>query len=207
MKMEIDAERFRAARADAHDGTQADQRAGKRHASVLLIGKVRHGETDAACLVHDISKNGLMARFTIRPAVGDRVGIEVRGLSEIRATVRWVDGFRAGVEFATPQVIERVFCIRDDDGTIARTPRFALAAPVALRLGDRPMSAEIVDISPGGVKLQADFPVEPGQAGRIVLPETGASVYGTVCWVRDNRFGFRFATPLPLATLAQVLSG
>lgn len=185
--------------------THLDQRRGKRHAIVLLIGRVRHAGGEEACLVHDISSNGLMARFTAAPAVGDRLLIEVRGLAEVGATVRWVNGYKAGVEFDETQDIGGVFCLRDDQGLVARTPRFAMQASASFRVGDLRMPVDILDISPGGVKLRSDAPVHTGQAGSVLLPEINTAAFGTVCWTRDDRFGFRFCTPLPLTSLSRVL--
>ncbi|MCP3734087.1 PilZ domain-containing protein [Sphingomonas sp. RP10(2022)] len=182
-----------------------DQRSGRRHAIVLLVGRVRHADGEAACLVHDISANGLMARFTAAPMVGDRLWIEVRGLPEVAATVRWVDGFRGGVEFDTGQDIAGVFCLRDDHGHVARTPRFTMTASASLRIADRRIAVDILDISPGGAKLRGDIPLAAGQAGSIVLPELETPMFGTICWHREDRLGFRFATPLTLANLSRVL--
>lgn len=182
------------------------RREGKRHRIVLLIGRVSDRLGDSACLVHDISKNGLMARFTRAPAVGDRLAIEVRGLPEVAATVRWVNDYKAGVQFDEEQDLTRVFCLQGEDGLVARTPRFQMRASAELTLGARRFGVELLDISPGGAKLSAEMEVQPGQAGRIMLPETIDPVFGSVCWARDDgRFGLRFATPLPLATLSRVL--
>ncbi|MEH3159834.1 MAG: PilZ domain-containing protein [Sphingomonas taxi] len=183
----------------------ADQRRGKRHASVLLIGRVRHAAGYSACLVHDISARGLMARFTQAPAVGERLWIEVRGLPEVAATVRWVECYKGGVEFDTAQDIAGVFCLRDDQGHVARTPRFDMAVSASLRIGDRRVAVDILDISPGGVKLSSAIPLHTGQAGSILLPGINAITFGAICWTREDRAGFRFCSPLPLASLSQVL--
>ncbi|GAA0658508.1 hypothetical protein FHT00_002109 [Sphingomonas insulae] len=186
--------------------THVDQRRGtRRHTSVLLIGRVRYAGGESACLVHDISSHGLMARFTAMPMVGDRMLIAVRGLPEVAATVRWVNGFRGGVEFEVAQDVGGVFCLRDDRGHVARTPRFAMQASASLRIGDLRLAVDILDISPGGVKLRSDALVPVGQAGSVLLPEINVAAFGSVCWTRDDRFGFRFCTPLPLASLSRVL--
>jgi len=183
-----------------------DQRRGeRRHASVLLIGRVRYDGRETACLVHDISSNGLMARFTSAPAVGDRLLLAVRGLAEAAGTVRWVDGYRGGVEFDDAQDLTGVFCRRDDQGHIARTPRFAMHAVACMRIGDARIPVEILDISPGGMKLRSDTAVDRGQAGSVLLPVINAESFGSVCWTRDSRFGFRFCAPLPLTSLSRVL--
>jgi len=182
-----------------------DRRDGKRHATVLLIGKVRQGDRETACLVHDISTSGLMARFTHAPSVGDPLVIEVRGLPPVDATLRWIDGYRGGVEFALQQDLARVFCLRDDAGIVARTPRFEVGATVAVKLGDVRGHATLLDLSPGGAKLVLEMPVACGQGLTVHLPDLSDPVLGTVCWMRDGRAGLRFATPLSLATLSRVL--
>ncbi|MEG3163711.1 PilZ domain-containing protein [Sphingomonas sp. PB2P19] len=187
------------------NGTVPERRSGKRHAIVLLIGRVCRNSRESVCLVHDISKFGLMARFTVPPVVGEHLRTEVRGLPLAGGTIRWVKGLKAGFQFDEPQDVDSVFTVKRADGTIARPPRFPISAPVRLRFGDVPFSATLIDISAGGAKLSSDTPVEPGQAGQVMLPDTDTSIYGAVCWTRDDRFGFRFAAPLSLATLSRIL--
>ncbi len=191
----------------SHDSVpiHGDQRRASRHAMVLLIGRIRQEGSESACLVHDISSQGAMARFPLAPVVGDRLAIAVRGLPEAAATVRWVNGYKAGMEFDEVQDIRAVFARHDDQGHVARTPRFAMEASASLRIGDRRSAVDILDISPGGVKLRSDAPVHTGQAGSVLLPEINAAMFGSVCWTRDDRFGFRFCTPLPLTSLSRVL--
>lgn len=196
----------------AHDryrilDTHEDRRADRRHSTVLLMGKVDHGEHQSACLVHDISRQGLMARFTRQFAIGDVLDIEVRGMPSVRGIVRWVAGHRAGVAFADAQDLGPVFCLRGHDGVIARAPRFALAGIARLTLGGRAVEAELLDISAGGVKLRSASAVEGGQAGRIVLPDLAEPLFGTVCWTSEDRFGVRFVAPLPLVAMARILAG
>ncbi len=182
-----------------------ERRGGKRHSIVLLIGKVCRGDEESVCLVHNISKFGLMARFTTPPVVGESLRIEVRGLPLVAGTVRWVNGFKAGFEFDAPQDVDRVFTIKLDDGRIARSPRFPIAALARLRFDGAPFTAALIDISAGGAKLMGDTPVTLGLSGQIMLPDMETPVYGAVCWIRDERFGFRFVAPLSLAVLSQVL--
>ena len=185
----------------------ADRRSERRHSTVLLMGKVDHGDDQSACLVHDISRQGLMARFTAQFAVGDVLGIEVRGLPAVRGVVRWVSGYRAGVAFEDAQDLGPVFCLRGHDGVIARAPRFALEGVARLTLAGRAVEAELLDISAGGVKLRSASAVECGQAGRIVLPDLADPLFGTVCWTSEERFGVRFVAPLPLVAMARILAG
>lgn len=196
-------------------GVADRRRPGKRHRAVLLIGRATYAGTEVACLIHDISAGGMMARFAVPPVVGDRMTIAMRGLDMVEATVRWVRDRKAGLEFAMPQPVERVFQPVDEAGLIARAPRFALVRPALLRFGDKRLAARTIDVSAGGAKIATPWPMRVGDTGQLLLPDTGSSLYGRMCWVRPSdaageagvRCGFRFVTPLSLEALAHILAG
>ena len=183
----------------------AERRGGNRHSAVLLLGKLC-GDVPGVCLVHNISENGLMARFVDAPMVGDSVCVEVRGLAPARGTVRWVKGQKAGVQFDSPQPYERIFSNENEDGTIPRPPRFEVTLNADVRLGDRKFAADLIDISAGGAKLTAVEGIQPGLAGHITVPPAGTAIFGTICWVKGGRFGFRFVSPLPIDKLAAIIA-
>lgn len=184
----------------------ADRRTGdKRHQSVLLVGRVRRAGVDGACVVHDISRHGLMARFAEAPAVGDEMVVEVRGLPPVAGTVRWVNGRKAGFQFTEPQPVEQIFQLKRDNGMVARPPRFEIAGRATLRLEGERFAAEARDISAGGVKLVTDQAVDVGQTGQVTLLDSGTALFGRICWAHDGQFGFRFCAPLPLDALARIL--
>ena len=184
-----------------------DRREGVRASTVLLIGKVNDGYQDNACLVLNLSEHGLMARLSFTPKVGQALEIELRGLPRCVAHVRWVNGMKAGMQFATRQNLEPVFCLMGDDGLVARAPRFDVELDAVVRLAGRQFAARIVNISPGGVRIVADTPVERGQTGQIVLPGHQLCLFGSVRWVHGNAFGMHFSTPLPLGNLRDCLEG
>jgi hypothetical protein len=186
-------------------GAAPERRTGKRHQSVLLVGKVRRGTEETACLVHDVSQHGMMARFPVPPRVGEELLVEMRGLTGVRGTIRWVNGRKAGIKFVEPQPVEQVFQLKREDGLVARSPRFPFHTAVSLRFEGGRFRAEALDISVGGVKLVSDHVVAAGETGQVVLLDTGTALFGKVCWAHDGQFGFRFAAPLPLETLGQIL--
>ena len=188
-------------------GIDADRREGARASTVLLIGKVNDGATDNACLVLNLSEYGLMARLSFVPKVGQMLEIELRGLPRCMAQVRWVNGMKAGMQFAERQNIESVFCLMNENGVVARAPRFDVSLDAVVRLSGRQFAARIVNISPGGVRLEADVPVERGQTGQILLPGHQICLFGSVRWVEGNAFGMHFSTPLPLGNLRDCLEG
>ena len=157
------------------------------------------------CLVHNISASGLMARFVDVPTVGDAITIEVRGLPPVSGTVRWVEGRKAGIQFDSPQPYEQIFSHETEDDTIPRPPRFPIALNADVRLGTHKFTTAMLDVSAGGAKMVVEGPVQPGLAGHIVVRPLGTMISGTVCWVEDGRFGFRFVSPLSMDTLAAIV--
>lgn len=189
-----------AANADSH----GDRRGARRHATVLLVGHVRHRGVDAMCLVHDISPGGLMARFNTVPVVGEDVEISVRGMPPTRANVRWVKGAKAGLAFDTPQDMSGV--LGKAEGKVARAPRFAVSLVTYLCVRGERVVVELVDLSPGGAKLISDTALSPGTPVQLALPVAPAALPGTVCWCRDGRLGMRFTFPLNMTMLADTLA-
>lgn len=186
------------------DQPQGDRRAERRHATVLLVGHVRHRGTDAMCLVHDISAHGLMARFTQIPTVGEEVEISVRGLPPAKASVRWVRGYKAGLAFASRQDLTNV--LGRKEGKVSRAPRFAVSLVTELTVRGERTVVELVNLSPGGAKLIVDRPLAPGTPVQLTLPVTPAPLPATVCWCGDDRVGLRFTFPMNMGTLAEILA-
>lgn len=50
----------------------------------------------------DVSHSGCRVEFVDRPRVGDRNWIKFDGLDALESTVRWINGFSAGIEFVRP---------------------------------------------------------------------------------------------------------
>lgn len=183
-----------------------DTRTAKRASTVLLIGRVCHHDTESACLVLNISETGMMLRLTFAAQAGDRIEVETRGLAPCEATVRWVNGSKAGIEFDDRQNITAVLSPETLDGVIARSPRFDVALKIRISFPGHGFFGDVVNISPGGAKLAATEQVEIGQIGQIFLPGRELGIYGTVRWARDGQFGFQFSSALPLSSLHDCLT-
>jgi hypothetical protein len=69
----------------------------------------RSGELSFLVEVHDLSERGCMTHFVERPRLGEIVWVKFGALAPLESTVRWVDGYRGGLEFSQPihsQVLE-----------------------------------------------------------------------------------------------------
>jgi len=181
-----------------------DRRRARRHATVLLVGHVRHRGASSVCLVHDISSDGLMARFTQVPTVGDQVEVSVRGLAPAQATVRWVKGYRAGLAFVLHQDLSGV--LGRYVGMVPRAPRFEVALATELCAGGERAVVELVDISPGGAKLIVDRLLPPGTPVQLWLPGEAEAKPATICWSREPFVGLRFTYPVDMGTVARLIA-
>ena len=100
----------------------------------------------------------------------------------------------------------QIFSHETEDDTVPRPPRFPIALNADVRLGTHKFTTAMLDVSAGGAKMVVEGPVQPGLAGHIVVRPLGTAISGTICWVKDGRFGFRFVSPLPMDTLAAIVA-
>ena len=78
---------------------------GRRQERHALKGDVRlrqRGENRYPASIRDVSTGGCRVELTKTVAIGDMMWIGLPGLETIQATVRWTDGWVAGVQFETP---------------------------------------------------------------------------------------------------------
>jgi len=62
----------------------------------------RHGKAKYPVTVYDMSTAGCKVEFVDRPDVGEPVHMRFHRLQPLEATVRWIAGIQAGVEFERP---------------------------------------------------------------------------------------------------------
>jgi PilZ domain len=59
----------------------------------------RAGHKNFLVGMFDLTCKGCKIEFVERPSVGERLWLKFEWLDSVEAVVRWVDGFRGGVEF------------------------------------------------------------------------------------------------------------
>ncbi|MDQ3079639.1 MAG: PilZ domain-containing protein [Pseudomonadota bacterium] len=62
----------------------------------------RSGKKNYYVCTTDVSPSGCSVEFVDRPAVGERHWVKFDGLDGLEAEVRWVSGFKAGLQFVRP---------------------------------------------------------------------------------------------------------
>lgn len=77
----------------------------RRHERIDTCGELsmrRTGRPNYQARVFDLTPTGCRVDFVERPKPGEMLWVKFSGLDSIEATVRWVDGFKGGLEFARP---------------------------------------------------------------------------------------------------------
>ena len=77
----------------------------RRHERIETCGELsmrRTGRPNYQARVFDLTPTGCRVDFVERPKPGEVLWVKFPGLDSIESTVRWVDGFKGGLEFARP---------------------------------------------------------------------------------------------------------
>lgn len=74
----------------------------RRQAAEGSVGLRQPGERKYPASIFDVSTKGCRIELTKTMPVDSRVWVELPGLESLSGTVRWTDGWVAGVEFARP---------------------------------------------------------------------------------------------------------
>lgn len=178
-----------------------------RAATVFTIGKISFAGRNLPCMVRDLSEGGMRIQMPFPPPPGLRVLIEMRGLEPRLARICWTSGHEAGLMFDLRCSPADIFAARSSKaGRIARQPRFALRRDAVLMVDGMAMPARIENISVGGVRLALSTPLANGKPGVLdLILGDRHGVAGEICWVSEDRCGFRFVQPVSSIALATML--
>ncbi|HEV2747007.1 MAG TPA: PilZ domain-containing protein [Allosphingosinicella sp.] len=179
-----------------------ERRRNARHLTILRVGTlVVDGEREL-CLIRNISAGGLMAHVYSQFSLGQRVAVELKANQAIAGTVSWISGGNIGISFAAPIDVEDLLASSNalERGWRPRLPRVEVDRMGTLRAGARTHWVSTRDISQGGVKLETDQPLEPGQDVVVAL-EDFRPVAGVVRWSDGGLCGVSFNQVIPFGEL------
>ena len=185
----------------------ADRRRDIRHLTILRVGAVIVGERRELCLVRNISAGGLMAIVYTPIEKGERIAVELKTNHQIPGTVTWVRDATIGLAFDEKIDVAEVLSSAAmlDNGWRPRMPRVPVDRMATLRAGARTYWVSTRDISQGGVKVEADQPIEIG-GETVVTLENFRPITGVVRWRKDNVVGISFNQVIPFHELGRWLT-
>lgn len=85
-----------------HDDIPARSQSPRKEIRLELSADIslrRTGRQHYQARVFDLSRTGCKLEFVEQPKVGETLWVKFDGLESVEAEVRWVEGFRGGVEF------------------------------------------------------------------------------------------------------------
>lgn len=189
----------------AHDNPAStkERRGELRQITVLRAGILHLKGSKQLCLVRNISSGGLMARVYSSLEVEEILEVELRPGELLAASVTWKNESSVGLKFAvevdvpnllaTPWVAERHHR--------PRVPRIAATARCRIREGSRIYTAQLKNISLGGVGLNADVNLA-GHTELIVSIPDLPPLRALLRWSDGQAAGLSFAQPLRFESLA-----
>ncbi|HEX9931813.1 MAG TPA: PilZ domain-containing protein [Allosphingosinicella sp.] len=191
----------------AEEARARDRRRDIRHLTILRVGAVVVDERRELCLVRNISAGGLMAIVYSPFETGRRLAVELKTNHQIPGTVTWTRESTIGVAFDEKVDVAEVLsnAAALDNGWRPRMPRVPVDRLATLRAGARTYWVSARDISQGGVKLEADQPLEIG-GETVVTLENFRPIPGVVRWRKDNVVGISFNQVIPFHELGRWLT-
>jgi len=171
--------------------------------SVYRSAMLRWGSYEALCLIRNISPGGLMGKLHTALPPGEPVTVEIRSGNHIAGRVAWSADGMIGVQFDEKiDVLEVLHApVHGEPGMVQRMPRLHIACPVSLVAEGMRVSVNLIDVSQGGVKVEADFLREGDE---VVVGVLGIEARrGVVRWAHDGRAGIAFLAAIPFDTLAK----
>jgi hypothetical protein len=185
---------------------QPDRRRHGRHLTILRVGALIIDGRRELCLIRNISAGGLMAHVYSGIEVDQRLSVELKSDQNVPGRVLWVDEANIGVGFDEPIDVEEILAVQavSANGWRPRLPRVEVDRLGTLRAGARTFAVSTCDISQGGVKVEIDQPLQPGEEV-VFTPEKFRPVQGVVRWYHGGVCGISFNQVIPFHELMRWL--
>jgi hypothetical protein len=179
-----------------------ERRGQKRHMTILRVGTIHLADRRELCLIRNISAGGLMAHVYSRLVLGERVAAELKTNQRIEGSVGWIEGSNVGITFDAPIDVEEILNNQTelDNGWRPRLPRVEVDRLATLRVGAELFGVSTRNISQGGVAVETDHALEPGQEVVLSLDKF-RPLHGTVRWYQHGICGIAFNHVVPFREL------
>ncbi|MDB5578313.1 MAG: hypothetical protein JWR80_3489 [Bradyrhizobium sp.] len=134
--------------------------------------------------------------------VSETVVIEINSGDPLCGKIAWTNDLLIGVQFDAPVDGMRILHTpgRPATGRDHRMPRLNIPSTARILSGGLSRDVQVVDISQGGAKIEADFLL---LGDRVVIAINGLEpCRGVICWSSRARAGISFNAPIAFNRLA-----
>lgn len=183
---------------------EAERREDGRLTLMYRPAIIRVSGRATVCLVRNISTSGLMCRVFANFAVGETVTVQITEEQDISGEVVWATEDRIGIRAVDVIDVSSLLVLLGDTGKRHRPRRplrLAASAPVKIRLFERTLTGQLVDISQSGAKLSVSG-LAASDRVHVALPDIEEKA-GVVRWIGEGVCGLSFLRPLGFEELAR----
>jgi hypothetical protein len=176
-----------------------ERRNDERHMSLLRVGSLIVGDRRELCLIRNISAGGMLIRVYSAIAPGTRVAIELKQGEPVHGTTLWSKDELVGVTFDVP--IDVLSLITTPaNAPRPRMPRLEVSSTAWVRDDGVVHRTRVVNISQGGVRVEAPNGLPVGAQVTVTLPGLPPE-QGVVRWNEAGACGITFNRVLALSQL------
>jgi hypothetical protein len=180
-----------------------DRRSGERYVSLLRVGALTIDDGRELCLIRNISAGGMMIRPYSAIAAGTRLSIELKQGDPLQGVALWSKDGQVGIGFDA--AIDVLALLGSTTGQPrARMPRIDLSCTATVRHDGDVFRARVVNISQGGICVNAERELEVDSNVVVSLSGLHAAA-GVVKWGDGNFYGIGFNRVYPVNELMAFL--
>lgn len=170
-----------------------ERRKKERQLTVFRLAKIVSGAAEGWGFIKNISGSGVMIEIHPSFEMDETATVALTDDVALTATIRWRKGGLVGMQFKNEiNVNELLASLRvRNKYQLSRLPRVHMQQAIVFRIGSTLVKAEICDISPAGIRINADYLCEVGNQLTLVVPKLG-DITGTVRWQKGSEIGIKF---------------
>jgi hypothetical protein len=180
-----------------------DRRGDERYVSLLRVGALMIEGRRELCLIRNISAGGMMIRPYSPVAAGTPLSVELKQGDAVSGIAQWCDKGLVGITFDEP--IDVLALLSAPGGAPRpRMPRIELSCTATLRHDGQVFRARVVNISQGGICVNAGLDMEVERDVVVTLAGLHAAA-GVVKWRDGDYYGIGFNRVYPVDELMAFL--
>lgn len=183
----------------------SERRGERRHMSMYRSAAFVTQGFQGLCLIRNISAGGLMGKVHVQLPISAPISIEILPGHPTTGQIVWTADRLVGIQFDERiDVMQVIHSSPEPDavGLPRHMPRLSIPCRATLLVDNvYHHTVPVVDVSQGGVKVDADF-LRLGEQV-VVTIEGMEPIPGSVAWKSDGRMGIAFYFRVPFDTLAE----
>ena len=170
-----------------------ERRKKERQLTVFRLAKIVSGTAEGWGFIKNISGSGVMIEIHPSFEMGDTATVALTDDVALTGSIRWRKDALVGMQFQNEiNVNELLASLRvHNKYQLSRLPRVHMRQAIVFRIGSTLVKAEICDIPPAGIRIDADYLCEVGNQLTLVVPQLG-DITGTVRWQKGSEIGIKF---------------